>query len=484
MQRNKKEKKSAKKQDNNKGQKKDKKKEEIKDEKKEEDYSVPPKVHFSRFDVPVYIIATPLEKARHKFTMQDLIFYLSFELKFEYWLPLKEDEEVGFFAIEVRKGEFDFMLKRKKNIVEYANHRLEFTSKYPVEYLQKEHKKLAVGKTRYPSTVRTTTPTRPPASTSGPDRLTTMLPTELHVRILQYCNVEDVCNVALCSSYWKSVADCNAVWKPLCLRLFPDGPRKYLTEEEEKVLFIQKKIERESMPEWQQWAESAKEEEEEEKKSDKKEIVSWKQECATLLAQSKIERQRVVDLHQVRMHHRYWMMCGVHMFHPVNGRCGFDALPPPEFPPGQTKPPLETIKAMLKREDELRLSAPVQARFADPAFDAIRIAEQVQEQVVSEFFGLDAPPEIRQLGLDIIRAAPALYPENPEIRRIPHYLKYNRSRRGELEAGDLIPDAYLARLSGAPVTLFETLSSLTCGSKLDNSNEAPSTVVIACGSYT
>ena len=185
-------------------------------------------------------------------------------------------------------------------------------------------------------------------------------------------------------------------------------------------------------------------------------------------------------------------MCGVHMFHPVNGRVGFDALPPPEFPPGYEKPPLETITAMLKREDDLRLSPTVQARFADPSFDAILIAADVQEQVAKEFGFGDSEPMLR-LGVDIIRAAPALYPENQEIRRIPHYLRYNRSRRGELEAGDLIPNAYLAQLSGAPVHLFRCLDTLTDNNNNTNHKEtapaypiqrAPRTVVIACGSYT
>lgn len=182
-------------------------------------------------------------------------------------------------------------------------------------------------------------------------------------------------------------------------------------------------------------------------------------------------------------------MCGVHMFHPVNGRNGFDALPPPEFPPGTEKPSLETIKAMLKREDELRLSPTVQARFADPSFDAILIAADVQEQVVTEF-GFGASKETLQLGIECIRAAPALYPDNPEIRRIPHYLRYNRSRRGELEPGDTIPNAYLAQLSGAPVHLFKCLDSLT--NRPESSplppqpslQRTPRTAVIACGSYT
>lgn len=130
---------------------------------------------------------------------------------------------------------------------------------------------------------------------------------------------------------------------------------------------------------------------------------------------------------------------------------------------------------MLAREDYLRLSAPVQARFADPSFDAILIAEQVQKQVVEEFYGTDASEDVKRLGLEIMRSAPTLYPDYPEIRRIPHYLKYNRSRKGELDAGSLIPDAYLAHLTGAPTTLFECLRSITSSSDHQLSSGIPLT---------
>jgi hypothetical protein len=239
-------------------------------------------------------------------------------------------------------------------------------------------------------------------------------------------------------------------------------------------------------------------------------VQNWKNEYMIRFSQHKIERQRVMDLHQVRMRHRYWMMCGVHMFHPVNGRYGFDSLPPPVFPEGQSKPPLETLKAMLKRENDLRLSPEVQAKFADPSFDAISIASEVQERVVCEYGYCGSKQQIK-LGLDIIRSAPLLYPDEPELRTIPHYVKYNRSRRGELDAGDEIPNSYLAHLSGAPVTLFDCLDSLASELKsrqqknrvtdaandLTRVNEpnthqtdsienkdAEDTVVIACGSYT
>jgi len=75
------------------------------------------------------------------------------------------------------------------------------------------------------------------------------------------------------------------------------------------------------------------------------------------------------------MSQRHWMMCGIHMFHPVNGRSGFDLLPPP--PNSDQKPPLETMIKMLRREEELRLSDSIQKRFADPSVDTIHVAAGV-----------------------------------------------------------------------------------------------------------
>jgi len=156
------------------------------------------------------------------------------------------------------------------------------------------------------------------------------------------------------------------------------------------------------------------------------------------------------------------------MFHPVNGRRGFDALPPPTHI--KDIPPIELMTAILKREDQLRLSPEVQGKFADPSFDTIHVAAEVQEQVAREF----GFPDIA-VAVEMIRAAPALYPNNPEIRKIPHYLKFNRSCQGALQCGDTVPDAYLAKLTGAPVGLYEFIESLENKSK---------PLVVNAGSYS
>jgi len=257
------------------------------------------------------------------------------------------------------------------------------------------------------------------------DLFTRNIPVELQLIILQYCTAPELVRMRLVSKYWNEIAEANVLWEPLCLKLFPESIVP------ERV--VKKHI----------WIVSAEGEDDGEHlvPGCYKAIENWKKEYITRLTAYKIDRQRTMNLHKQRMEHRYWMLCGVHMFHAVNGRKGFDAVSAPEIPQGICKPSVEVIKAMLTREDQLRLSPQVQARFADSNFDAITIAEDVQKQVAKEFgWGLDGNEDMTKLGIDIIRGAPALYPDHPEIRKIPHYLKYNRSRMGDLDIGHSAPD--------------------------------------------
>jgi len=159
------------------------------------------------------------------------------------------------------------------------------------------------------------------------------------------------------------------------------------------------------------------------------------------------------------------------MFHPVNGRQGFDALPLPNVK--IEIPSFDVIRKMLEREDELRLSKKYQDLFADPGHNAIHIAAKAQEQVAEEFGynGADIPQII-----DVLRAAPAFFPEQKDqICRIPHYLKFNRSSKGTLEVGSSIIDVPLIQLNGSGTTLFSYLSGI-------RNPRRP--IMIASGSYS
>ena len=48
-----------------------------------------------------------------------------------------------------------------------------------------------------------------------------------------------------------------------------------------------------------------------------------------------------------------WMRCGVHMFHPVNGRRGFDLLDAPDWMHA-VKPPREIMAKLLQEENDIR----------------------------------------------------------------------------------------------------------------------------------
>ena len=307
------------------------------------------------------------------------------------------------------------------------------------------------------------------------------VPKEIQQMILMYLSVSEVNAVSMLSQHWHSVANSNIVWKSCCLRIFPDDSQfKVEKGENEAELQEQLKLEHTLITHWDIHS--------------NEEVENWKNEYIARLAKYKIERQRQINLHESRMHHRYWMMCGVHMFHKCNGRNGFDALGAPELPAGYKIPPIETVKQMLVREDQLRLSPAIQARFADSNLDAILIAEDVQIQVAKEF-GFNRDPQNVQLGVDLIRSAPALYPDHPEIKRIPHYLKYNRSKMGTLEVGDIIPDVPLHSLSTKPITLYSKLRqlhhslptdslSVINNTNINNNKNYVKPVVIACGSYS
>jgi hypothetical protein len=60
---------------------------------------------------------------------------------------------------------------------------------------------------------------------------------------------------------------------------------------------------------------------------------------------------------------------------------------------------------------------------------------------------------VREAGLpdeavEIIRSAQYLYPEDEDMKTIPHYVKYNRSKPGELAVGSPAPSCSVVELNG------------------------------------
>uniref|UniRef100_A0A6B2LE57 F-box domain-containing protein n=1 Tax=Arcella intermedia TaxID=1963864 RepID=A0A6B2LE57_9EUKA len=202
-------------------------------------------------------------------------------------------------------------------------------------------------------------------------------------------------------------------------------------------------------------------------------VVSWKREFQTKGIAYRLIRQQFSQMHSIRMAQRHWMMCGVHMFHPVNGRRGFDLLPPPPPEIAQHKPPVDTMIKMLKREDELRLSEEFQKKFAQPDLNTIHVASEIQEQVVKEFGFEDV-----KVGVELMRTAPSLYPESQQVRRIPHYQKFNRAKDGALKEGSRIPNSKVALINGINISLHQYLDNLIAP------QPKPIPVVLISGSYS
>ena len=97
-----------------------------------------------------------------------------------------------------------------------------------------------------------------------------------------------------------------------------------------------------------------------------------------------------------------------------------------------------TLKMMLIRENELRLSPAIQKMYREQGYDHyFQITETLQRQVAGEF-GLD-----ELVGVNYLQCAENIVMDNAaqlnEVRNISLYRKYNRCYDGNLQEGDLAP---------------------------------------------
>jgi hypothetical protein len=113
--------------------------------------------------------------------------------------------------------------------------------------------------------------------------------------------------------------------------------------------------------------------------------------------------------------------------------------------------PKETLKKMLLRENELRLSEEYQKKYEEAEkswkIDWLKVTENLQLQILQEF-------EISNLskGLFQLRTATVKF---PEFKSIPLYVKFNRSRVGNLKIGNEAPSMKLSDLEGNMVELID-----------------------------
>ena len=109
-------------------------------------------------------------------------------------------------------------------------------------------------------------------------------------------------------------------------------------------------------------------------------------------------------------------------------------------------PSVDEVKALLRTEKILRLDPLTQIEYALPGQLSTELTNQLQLRVVREA-GL--PDE----AVDLIRSAQYLFPDEPDMREIPHYVKYNRSKTGLLTIGTKAPSASVVELDGCPTAL-------------------------------
>jgi len=112
---------------------------------------------------------------------------------------------------------------------------------------------------------------------------------------------------------------------------------------------------------------------------------------------------------------------------------------------------------MLRREDEFRLAPKVQQAYrqiGDCEYTLSQFTERIQYAVSREF---QVDP---QIGIELIRSAVSLFPDDEEIKSIPHYVRHNRCFEGHLKPGDTPPDCRVVALDGAE-TDFRSLINRT-----------------------
>jgi hypothetical protein len=138
----------------------------------------------------------------------------------------------------------------------------------------------------------------------------------------------------------------------------------------------------------------------------------------------------------------------------------------------------EQLKAMLIRENELRLSEAVQLEYAAAEVSGTRdwmnVTEKLQEKMLARDFNI--LPDKMKAALFALRTATSKY---PDLASIPLYVKYNRARDGKMQCGDSVPNLPLvsADFKGQNEKSFTThLHTLT------NSDKQP--CVVFAGSVT
>ena len=117
------------------------------------------------------------------------------------------------------------------------------------------------------------------------------------------------------------------------------------------------------------------------------------------------------------------------------------------------------------------------------------VFENIQKQVIGEFgYNVNNEEELNY-GLEMLRSASYLYPNDKDIMDSVYYLKYNRAREGELKIGDKYPNIESLLFFNSGNNKFESISLSNIvkmgnynNDHNDDSNDKP--CVIISGSMT
>ncbi len=139
----------------------------------------------------------------------------------------------------------------------------------------------------------------------------------------------------------------------------------------------------------------------------------------------------------------------------------------------------ETLRAMLLREEELRLSPETQAQHKAKGQSAYpEVSAECQERVAREFGFTDARTSF---GVQLLRCAESLVRRDPErlrdVQTISFYRRFNRLQDGGLKEGDpapLLPRALHAFTDEMSPVPFESLVH----------SEMPRPLLLLAGSYS
>ena len=132
---------------------------------------------------------------------------------------------------------------------------------------------------------------------------------------------------------------------------------------------------------------------------------------------------------------------------------------------------------MLRREEELRLSADTQAAYAAAGGPAgwLAITEALQRRVAAEA-GFSTPADV-DAAVAYVRAAQRTFAGDAEVLSIPLYIRHNRCRAGVLAPGMEAPDAPLLLPDGVTRSSVRELHAAAAGG-------ARLPLLLLAGSYT